>query len=77
VRLETEASRLVLMPAGPGTSEQVLGGTEIRPRCNVIAYHLIREPLTYRDLGENYFDKLHADRTKRRLVQRRRTHPAN
>lgn len=36
----------------------------------VIAYHLIREQHTYRDLGENYFDALHAERTKRRLVQR-------
>jgi len=36
----------------------------------VIAYHLIREPVVYRDLGENYFDTLHAERTKRRLVKR-------
>jgi hypothetical protein len=36
----------------------------------VIAYHLIREPVVYRDLGENYFDALHAERTKRRLVKR-------
>ena len=36
----------------------------------VIAYHLIRAPLVYRDLGVNYFDSLHAERTKRRLVRR-------
>jgi transposase len=36
----------------------------------VIAYHLIRAPLVYRDLGPNYFDTLHAERTKRRLVRR-------
>ena len=36
----------------------------------VIAYHLIRDPVVYRDLGENYFDTLHAERTKRRLVKR-------
>jgi transposase len=36
----------------------------------VIAYHLIRDPVVYRDLGENYFDALHAERTKRRLVKR-------
>jgi len=36
----------------------------------VIAYHLIRAPLVYRDLGANYFDTLHAERTKRRLVRR-------
>jgi len=36
----------------------------------VIAYHLIREPVVSRDLGENYFDSLHAERTKRRLVRR-------
>jgi len=36
----------------------------------VIAYHLIRDPVVYRDLGENYFDTLHAERTKQRLVKR-------
>jgi transposase len=36
----------------------------------VIAYHLIREPVTYRDLGEHYFDTLHTERTKQRLVRR-------
>jgi hypothetical protein len=36
----------------------------------VIAYHLIRDPVVYRDLGENYFDTLHAERTKLRLVKR-------
>jgi transposase len=36
----------------------------------VITYHLIREPLAYRDLGANYFDALHAERTKRRLIRR-------
>jgi len=36
----------------------------------VIAYHLIRAPLVYRDLGANYFDTLHGERTKQRLVRR-------
>jgi hypothetical protein len=36
----------------------------------VIAYHLIRDPVVYRDLGENYFEALHAERTKRRLLKR-------
>ena len=36
----------------------------------MIAYHLIRDPVVYRDLGENYFDTRHAERTKRRLVKR-------
>ena len=36
----------------------------------VIAYHILKEPVEYRDLGADYFDKLHPDRLKRKLVKR-------
>lgn len=36
----------------------------------VIAYHILKHPVEYRDLGANYFDKLHPERLKRRLVKR-------
>jgi transposase len=36
----------------------------------VIAYHLIKEPVVYEDLGPNYFDTLDPDHVKRRLVRR-------
>ena len=36
----------------------------------VIGYHLQRTNCTYTDLGNNYFDRLHADGLKRYLVKR-------
>ena len=36
----------------------------------VIAYHLLKEQTTYRELGSNYFDQQDKERVSRRLVQR-------
>lgn len=36
----------------------------------VIAYHILKAPVHYRDLGSDYFDKLHPERLKRKLVKR-------
>jgi len=36
----------------------------------VITYHILSRPVEYRDLGPNYFDKLHPERLKRKLVKR-------
>ena len=36
----------------------------------VIAYCILKAPVAYRDLGADYFDKLHPDRLKRKLVKR-------
>ena len=36
----------------------------------VIAYHLLKEGGTYRELGADYFDRLDADRATRKLVKR-------
>jgi transposase len=35
-----------------------------------IVYHIIRDGGSYRDLGGNYFDQLHPERTRNRLVRR-------
>ncbi|MFN3323942.1 MAG: transposase, partial [Bryobacteraceae bacterium] len=35
-----------------------------------IVYHVIRDQSIYRELGGNYFDRIHPERTKRRLIQR-------
>ena len=35
-----------------------------------IAYHIIRHGGSYRELGGNYFDRLHPERTRNRLVRR-------
>jgi transposase len=35
-----------------------------------IAYRILRDPVEYRDLGPDYFDKLHPQRLKNRLVKR-------
>jgi transposase len=39
-------------------------------RLLIIAYFLIAEPVNYRELGGNYFDRLHPERTARRLTRR-------
>ena len=36
----------------------------------VIAYSILKTGIPYQELGGDYFDKLHPDRTTRRLVQR-------
>jgi transposase len=36
----------------------------------VIAYHMLKKTVDYRDLGPNHFDELHAERLTRSLVQR-------
>jgi transposase len=36
----------------------------------VIIYHILSRPVEYRDLGSHYFDRLHPDRLKRKLVKR-------
>lgn len=36
----------------------------------VIAFHMLKQNVPYRDLGDDYFDKLHPVRTAKRLVQR-------
>jgi hypothetical protein len=36
----------------------------------VIAYHILKAPVEYRDLGADYFDKLHPGRLKKKLVKR-------
>ena len=36
----------------------------------VIAYHLLRYQEDYRELGADYFDRLHPERLKRSLVRR-------
>jgi len=36
----------------------------------VIAYHILKHPVEYRDLGADYFDRLHPERLKRKLVKR-------
>jgi hypothetical protein len=33
-----------------------------------IAYHLLKEPTTYRELGTDYFDRYSAERLKRRSL---------
>lgn len=35
-----------------------------------IAYHIIRDGESYRELGANYLDRLHPERTKNRLIRR-------
>jgi transposase len=39
-------------------------------RLLVIAYHLMVEKTEYRELGGDYFDRLHPERTRNRLVRR-------
>jgi len=36
----------------------------------VMAYHILREGTTYRELGEGFFDRLHAQRLTNRLVKK-------
>lgn len=36
----------------------------------VAAYHILRDKTPYNDLGDDYFDRLHADRTVQRLTKR-------
>ena len=36
----------------------------------VIAYHILKRPVEYHDLGADYFDRLHPERLKRKLVKR-------
>jgi hypothetical protein len=36
----------------------------------IIAYHLLRDGQTYRDLGGDYFDRLHTDRLTRYHTRR-------
>jgi hypothetical protein len=36
----------------------------------LIAYSILKTGTAYQELGGDYFDKLHPDRTARRLVQR-------
>jgi transposase len=36
----------------------------------VIVYHVLNGPVSYRDLGPDYFDRLHPERLKRNLVKR-------
>ena len=36
----------------------------------VIAYSIVKNVTTYQDLGSDYFDRLHPERTTRRLVER-------
>ena len=35
-----------------------------------VAYRILRDPVTYRDLGPDYFDRLHPQRLQNRLVKR-------
>lgn len=42
----------------------------IAHRLLVIAYHILREGGVYRELGGDYFDRLHPERTAQRLVKR-------
>ena len=35
-----------------------------------IAYRILKDPVVYRDLGPDHFDKLHPQRLKNRLVKR-------
>jgi hypothetical protein len=39
----------------------------------VIAYHLLRKKTDYRDLGADYFDRLHPESVRRRLTRRLET----
>ncbi|HYL77181.1 MAG TPA: IS110 family transposase [Bryobacteraceae bacterium] len=39
-------------------------------RILVVAYHILREGVVYRELGSDYHDRLHPLRTTRRLVER-------
>ena len=39
-------------------------------RMLLIAFCILRDKTEYRELGDNYFDLLHADRTRNRLVRR-------
>lgn len=39
-------------------------------RILVIAYHILRDGVVYRELGSNYHDQLHPLRTRQRLVER-------
>jgi len=36
----------------------------------VISYHILKHPVEYRDPGPDYFDRLHPQRLKRKLVKR-------
>jgi len=36
----------------------------------VIVWHVLKAPVVYRDLGPDYFDRLHPERLKRKLVKR-------
>jgi transposase len=36
----------------------------------VIAYHILKTGIPYQELGGDYFDRLHPERTVRRLVHR-------
>jgi transposase len=36
----------------------------------VIAFHILKAPVEYRDLGGDYFDRLHPERLKNKLIRR-------
>jgi hypothetical protein len=36
----------------------------------IIAYHLLRDRTVYRELGGNFYDQLHPQRTQNRLIRR-------
>jgi len=36
----------------------------------VIIYHLLKDNVEYKDLGADFFDRLHPDRLRRHLVKR-------
>jgi transposase len=42
----------------------------VGPKILVIAYSILKNGTTYHDLGSDYFDRLHPERTTRRLVER-------
>jgi hypothetical protein len=45
-------------------------GKPVRGCAATIAYHILKAPVEYRDLGADYFDKLHPGRLKKKLVKR-------
>ena len=55
-----QAARHGRKKAAVATAHQIL----------MIAYHILRDGTVYRELGGNYFDTLHPERTQKRLVAR-------
>ncbi len=67
---QAEQLPLRSLPAASRASRRQACTIAVAHALLCIAYRILRDPVEYRDLGPDYFDKLHPVRLKNRLVKR-------